>query len=497
MRHLPLLLLFALPSSAAADGLKAGVPGGKSPAAALVEQLGDRDFRTREAAGKKLLELGERAVSALEDGLDSPVPEVARRCEDLLAAVRHTVEADALLAPTLVELPAGGTTVQKALDSLSKQSGYTIRIEGDQAVLSQPLKLTDGKVPFWEAVLTVCAAAKLEVCNTEAALGPVDPARGLRAGNVWLCAGKGTSRFSAHKAVLIQLQPPTKDELTRSPTTHAPLMVRVFPEPKLRWHRLVEAAAVTATDAKGAAVRMALTPPPVPRLYEEELIRGGRLRALPPSGTATTTTGVMYLTAGADELADLTGVVRFTAWKDGTELAAVKLAGKETSGTADGPLGVRLSVKVVGPIANRTGETIVDVTHRWNPEFVRPDGSAVRADAVWFENVNGKAVPVLPPSGGGPGPNRFGLVFKNEAGEQLTGTASSTRIDTAESGGRAVTMVTVSYTVSGKKGQDAKPAGVTFYGNRVIEVAVPVGAKNLPLTAGTRPPTVPQSMLGD
>jgi hypothetical protein len=420
------------------------------------------------------------------------VPEVARRCEDLLAAVRYMVEADTLLAPTTVELPAGDTTVQKTLDSLSKQSGYTIRIEGDQAVLSQTVRLVGGKVAYWEAVHAVCAAAKLEVCNIEAALGPVDPARGQRAGNVWLCAGKGTSRWTVHKAVLIQLLPPTKDELTRSPATHAPLMVRVFPEPKLRWHRLIEAVAVTATDTKGAAVSMALTPPPVLSQYQEELLLGGGgrrpIRANPPGGSTSGTTGVMYLTAGADELADLTGVVRFTAWKDGTELAAVKLTGKETSGTADAPFGVRLSVKVIGPIANRTGETIVEVTHRWNPDFVRPDGSAVRADAVWFENVNGKAVPVLPPSGGGPGPNRFGLVFANAAGEQLNATASSTRIDSAESGGRTVTMVTVSYTVSGKKGQDAKPAGVTFYGNRVIEVAVPVAAKNLPLTAGTRPP---------
>jgi hypothetical protein len=497
MRHLPLMLLFALPAPAA-DGLKAGVPGGRSPAAALVEQLGDRDFRTREAAGKKLLELGERAVSALEGGLDSPVPEVARRCEDLLAAVRHKVEADALLAPTMVELPTGDTTLQKALDSLGKQSGYTLRVEGDQAVLSQTMKLAGGKVPFWEAVQTVCAAARLEVCNTEGALGPVDPDRGQRAGVVWLCADKRKSRFSVHKAVLIQLLPPSKDELTRHPTTHAPLTVRVFPEPKVRWHRLIEATAVTATDPKGAAVPMALPPPPVPIQYQEEL-RGFRpVRATPPPVGTPGTTGVMYLTAGADELADLSGVVRFTAWKDGGELAAVKLAGKETSGTADGPHGVRLSVKVVGPIANRTGETVVDVTHRWNPDLVRPDGSAVRADAVWFENVNGKAVPVLPAGGGGPGPNRFGLVFTNDAGEQLNATSSSTRIDTAESGGRTVTMVTVSYTVSGRKGQDAKPVGVAFYGNRVMEVAVPVAAKNLPLTAGTRqPPPANPNPIGD
>src|SRR5205814_1944419 len=108
MRHFtPLLLLLIAVPTATADDVKASVRGGKSPAAALVDQLGDFDFRTREAAGRKLLDLGERAVSALEAGLDSPVPEVARRCEDLLVAVRHKIDSDAVLTPTMVEVPDG------------------------------------------------------------------------------------------------------------------------------------------------------------------------------------------------------------------------------------------------------------------------------------------------------------------------------------------------------------------------------------------------------
>jgi hypothetical protein len=54
----------------------------------LVKQLGDPDFRVREAAAKKLRDLGARAIPALHAGTRDPDPEVARRSREVLAAVR-------------------------------------------------------------------------------------------------------------------------------------------------------------------------------------------------------------------------------------------------------------------------------------------------------------------------------------------------------------------------------------------------------------------------
>nr|MCU0703585.1 hypothetical protein [Fimbriiglobus sp.] len=188
MRHFAPLLLSAFAPVAVADDLKAPTPGGPSPAAALVGQLGHPDFHTREAAGKKLLALGERALSALDTGRDSPIPEVAERCHTLAAAVRQRLDTDDLLAPTLVELPEGEQTLRMVFDALNTQSRYWLRIEGDQAVLSQRVKLAGGRRTFWEAVLAVCEAAKLELMATDAMPHSATRDRPAVVGTVWLAA---------------------------------------------------------------------------------------------------------------------------------------------------------------------------------------------------------------------------------------------------------------------------------------------------------------------
>lgn len=65
------------------------------PATKLVEQLGAPEFADREAAQKRLRELGPKAESAIRVGLRSENPEIALRCDTLLWALR----ADRLLAP--------------------------------------------------------------------------------------------------------------------------------------------------------------------------------------------------------------------------------------------------------------------------------------------------------------------------------------------------------------------------------------------------------------
>jgi RNA polymerase sigma factor (sigma-70 family) len=79
-----------LAMSGAADS-----PGTNAPAAApslerLVEQLGSTSFTEREAAEKALKELGGPARPAVLAGLKSADPEIVRRCEALLPALRHT-----------------------------------------------------------------------------------------------------------------------------------------------------------------------------------------------------------------------------------------------------------------------------------------------------------------------------------------------------------------------------------------------------------------------
>ncbi len=66
-------------------------------ATALVQQLGDPDFATREAAGGKLRALGVKAILALQFGARDPNPEVAKRSREVLAAIK-AAERQAFLA---------------------------------------------------------------------------------------------------------------------------------------------------------------------------------------------------------------------------------------------------------------------------------------------------------------------------------------------------------------------------------------------------------------
>jgi hypothetical protein len=475
MRHVSLLVLFALAPIGVGQELKP---------AALVEQLGDRDFRTREAAGQKLLDLGERALPALEAGLNSPVPEIARRCEDLIPAVVLKVDTETLLAPTMVDLPGGEQTLKTVFDSLKKQCGYDLRIEGGQAVLAEKVKLTGGVMTYWEAVQAVCAAAKVEVQSVDATPGPAVAGKpnsnfndGRQPGTVWLRASTGTQRATPYKALLVVVGPPSSDDLRRHPATGCPLIVSVFPEPKVPWQRLTDTELVRATDPTGTAIR-----PPEPDFHfrarlREEMLRSSRLIDVQPD---TATRGRLLLSAGASEAATLSGLVRFTVWKPAGELAVVKFTDRTTTGTTDGPCGTRLTATNLGPISNEPGSHTVEVKVRWDAERVRVVQSASGGDAVWFENVNGRLQPVKAAlTVRRAATSAHGVGITDSAGESLTLSGGGVRIDTVMHCGRAYTEVSVKYVVKGV------PAAVAFHGARVVELTAPFAAKNLPLTAGT------------
>lgn len=76
-----ILLAFAVAASAAEP------PAAPQSPAQLVESLGDKSFRVREAAAKRLASMGADARVALEAGRKSPDKETADRCAQLLASL--------------------------------------------------------------------------------------------------------------------------------------------------------------------------------------------------------------------------------------------------------------------------------------------------------------------------------------------------------------------------------------------------------------------------
>ena len=121
----------------------------------LIEQLGHRDFKVREAAGKALMARGADAIAAMRKALSHPDPEIRQRLGQLVT----DAERNLLLAPKRVSLSCNQTPIKDALADLSKQTGYRIDLQGGGPPALVTLDLAN--VTFWEALDKVSGQAGL------------------------------------------------------------------------------------------------------------------------------------------------------------------------------------------------------------------------------------------------------------------------------------------------------------------------------------------------
>jgi hypothetical protein len=142
-------------------------PAIKSPASKLVELLGSDDFAEREAASKRLADLGAAALDEVRAACASADPEVAMRARDLAARIGRRVENEKNLAPTLVELSSEDVMLDSVLADLSKQSGYQVVLGGlkVEELAAKKITVKTGKVAFWAAVKVINDAAGLQIAS--------------------------------------------------------------------------------------------------------------------------------------------------------------------------------------------------------------------------------------------------------------------------------------------------------------------------------------------
>jgi hypothetical protein len=127
-----------------------------SPAVrALIEQLGDLDFRKRDEAARRLEAEGPSVVPALRQALGNADAEVRRRARDLIPAI----EIAALLAPRRVTLKVADKPLRTIFDEFTRQTGYKIEFWSGNP--NQPYSFDFAGLTFWEALDRVCAAAGL------------------------------------------------------------------------------------------------------------------------------------------------------------------------------------------------------------------------------------------------------------------------------------------------------------------------------------------------
>jgi hypothetical protein len=141
-----------LAAGALADGPAAAPPAVER----LIEQLGSRDFKAREAAGRALLDRGEEALPAMRKAQAHPDPEVRQRLAQLIADTERAV----LLAPKRVTLKLDHVPLRDALAELTRQTGYRIEVQGGNAQ-KQLVSLRAENVTFWEAFDKLCTQGGL------------------------------------------------------------------------------------------------------------------------------------------------------------------------------------------------------------------------------------------------------------------------------------------------------------------------------------------------
>jgi hypothetical protein len=124
---------------------------------ALVEQLGDADYRKREAAVRRLQAAGLAAVPTLKKALGHRDAEVRRRVRDLIPAI----ETAAFLTPRRVSLHMTKKTLRQVFDEVTRQTGYKIEFWSSSPAQTYSFDFKD--LTFWEALDRICRESGLGV----------------------------------------------------------------------------------------------------------------------------------------------------------------------------------------------------------------------------------------------------------------------------------------------------------------------------------------------
>ncbi|MFO0846258.1 MAG: hypothetical protein U0797_28410 [Gemmataceae bacterium] len=94
----------------------------------LTEQLGDRDYRARDAAERRLVAEGAAALPLLRKAMGHKDPEIRRRALRLVPGLEHA----ALVAPKRVTLAMHNQPISAVFAEISKQTGYQIQHQGQR-----------------------------------------------------------------------------------------------------------------------------------------------------------------------------------------------------------------------------------------------------------------------------------------------------------------------------------------------------------------------------
>ncbi|MCI0703612.1 MAG: hypothetical protein L0241_21230 [Planctomycetia bacterium] len=466
-------------------------------AAQLVEKLGSSDFAEREAATKRLDELGVLALEELRAACKSENPEIAERAKDLVRKIERRVSSQRALAPTMVEIEAQGIPLDAVLAALSKQAGCEVVLGGlkPDELAGKKITVNTGKVPFWTAVLNICDAADLQVANVSGFMAPGSmpylakpgkPKEGVTARvaaipslAVVLEARDGAQKrpASVHSAVLIEAF-----ELPKAAALAdvAAAVLQVWPEPKLGWHSSANVKITKSIGANSAKLVPDYTPNRA--MPQVKKLGGGAIGVVNPDGTVT-----LVNPGAANPLVvgpNFTPNVRQTLVKfKSSEKVASELTGSvyglvrsapEPLATVtldpDKPVAVtgRAGVEMTASVrADGKGKKFVVVKLVYHPITVEP---VRRSDEL----------PEVKPDSTGSNQTTLGVRVTDAKNTALDVSVRG-HVSNFAQGGRSIV---IELTLGLPDAKDAPiPAKVVFWGNYLKPVEVPFALKDVPLVS--------------
>jgi hypothetical protein len=448
--------------------------------AQLVEKLGAADFAEREAATKRLEELGTLALDELRAACKSEDPEIARRAIDLVRAIERRAVAERALAPTMVELTARAAPLDAVLAALSKQAKYEVVLSGPNVkeLAAKKITVATGKVPFWEAVLKVCDVAELHIAG---AGGFLAPGSGPYTGTFAKTADGKAVRFTMHteQAVVLESRYATRKRpafvqggvlVEVFPMGAAPgraALLQFWPEPKLGWQSIAHLKVTSAVDAEGRKLVPDLTPPPAPQKPLGPPIVDGTssLLVLADQLNPNVRQAIARFKTGDEPsplVCELTGSA-LVIMRTGVEpLATVPLDPKKAV-VVTGRAGVELTASTS---TDGSGKKFVEVTLKFAPQTVDP----VRAS---------DALPDIKPDATGGNRSVLGLRVTDDDGNAFPLALTTQQSDFDRTGQRIVARMTLEAVVT--KDGPADPAQVVFWGSTARPVEVPFTLKDVPL----------------
>jgi hypothetical protein len=455
-------------------------------AAQLVEKLGSADFAEREAATKRLDELGVLALDDLRAACKSENPEAADRAKDLVRKIERRVSSERALAPTVVELDAKDRPLDAVLAALSKQAGCEVVLGGlkTDELAAKKITVATGKVPFWAAVLKVCAVADLQVACVSGFVAPgsipyygksnkTDGATARGAADptlaVVLEARDGTRKWkrpaSVHGAVLVEAFETPQGGA--APGANA--VLQFWPEPKLAWQSVASLKVTTATDDDGRKLIPDMTLPPAPSPP-----RIGRAPGSAPPGAMTFAPNIRQAVVTFKPVAEPVPLVReltgsaYGLVRSAVEPLATVTLDPQKAVAATGQAGVELTASVR---TDAKGKKLVDVTLSFPPTPVEPARP-------------GDELPDTKPSAAGGNRSWLGVRVTDAAGAAFQLALIEQTSDFIPAGRRILVKMTLEPIVA--KDGPTVPAKVVFWGTTVKQVEVPFAFKDVPLVGGPK-----------